>query len=179
MRRKSVATDVLISVLCPDESWKESSEAVSPIRSLYWMRLTNLQKITAETLPVPFWRFLILNRTALTVDHYMNVPYDLSNAIFVCTANSLDTIPEPLLNRMEVINFSGYTAVEKYQIARRHLPKALDAMELKMHWKVTDGAIRRLLMNTQWEAGVRDLKKLIDTLCRTAAVNLLKMREQH
>ena len=68
-------------------------------------------------------------------DHYMNVPYDLSNVLFVCTANSLDTIPEPLLNRMEVINFSGYTAVEKYQIARRHLlPKALDAMGIKkMH----------------------------------------------
>lgn len=79
-------------------------------------------------------------------DHYMNVPYDLSNVLFVCTANSLDTIPEPLLNRMEVINFSGYTAVEKYQIARRHLlPKALDAMGIKKNaLKVTDGAIRRI-----------------------------------
>ena len=109
-------------------------------------------------------------------DHYMNVPYDLSNVLFVCTANSLDTIPEPLLNRMEVINFSGHTAVEKYQIARRHLlPKALDAMGIKKNaLKVTDGAIRRIIDEYTMEAGVRDLKKLIDTLCRTAAVQLVK-----
>ena len=109
-------------------------------------------------------------------DHYMNVPYDLSNVLFVCTANSLDTIPEPLLNRMEVINFSGYTAVEKYQIARRHLlPKALDAMGIKKNaLKVTDGAIRRIIDEYTMEAGVRDLKKLIDTLCRTAAVQVVK-----
>lgn len=101
-------------------------------------------------------------------DHYMNVPYDLSNVLFVCTANSLDTIPEPLLNRMEVINFSGYTAVEKYQIARRHLlPKALDAMGIKKNaLKVTDGAIRRIIDEYTMESGVRDLKKLINTLCR-------------
>ena len=109
-------------------------------------------------------------------DHYMNVPYDLSNVLFVCTANSLDTIPEPLLNRMEVINFSCYTAVEKYQIARRHLlPKALDAMGIKKNaLKVTDGAIRRIIDEYTMESGVRDLKKLINTLCRTAAVQLVK-----
>ncbi|WP_270187923.1 endopeptidase La [[Ruminococcus] lactaris] len=109
-------------------------------------------------------------------DHYMNVPYDLSNVLFVCTANSLDTIPEPLLNRMEVINFSGYTAVEKYQIARKHLlPKALDAMGIKKNaLKVTDGAIRRIIDEYTMESGVRDLKKLINTLCRTAAVQLVK-----
>ena len=109
-------------------------------------------------------------------DHYMNVPYDLSNVLFVCTANSLDTIPEPLLNRMEVINFSGYTAVEKYQIAHRHLlPKALDAMGIKKNaLKVTDGAIRRIIDEYTMESGVRDLKKLINTLCRTAAVQLVK-----
>lgn len=109
-------------------------------------------------------------------DHYMNVPYDLSNVLFVCTANSPDTIPEPLLNRMEVINFSGYTAVEKYQIARRHLlPKALDAMGIKKNaLKVTDGAIRRIIDEYTMESGVRDLKKLINTLCRTAAVQLVK-----
>ena len=65
-------------------------------------------------------------------DHYMNVPYDLSNVLFVCTANTTDSIPEPLLNRMEVIQFPGYTAVEKFQIARRHLlPKAMKSMGIK------------------------------------------------
>lgn len=65
-------------------------------------------------------------------DHYMNVPYDLSNVFFVCTANSTDTIPEPLLNRMEVIQFPGYTPLEKFHIARRHLlPKAMKAMGIK------------------------------------------------
>lgn len=65
-------------------------------------------------------------------DHYMNVPYDLSNVLFVCTANSTDTIPEPLLNRMEVIDFPGYTAVEKFHIAVKHLlPKAMDAMGIQ------------------------------------------------
>ena len=80
-------------------------------------------------------------------DHYMNVPYDLSNVLFVCTANSTDTIPEPLLNRMEVIQFPGYTAVEKFQIARRHLlPKAMKSMGIKaQNLKVTDEAIRRII----------------------------------
>lgn len=84
-------------------------------------------------------------------DHYMNVPYDLSNVLFVCTANSTDTIPEPLLNRMEVIQFPGYTAVEKFQIARRHLlPKAMKSMGIKaQNLKVTDEAIRRIIESIQ------------------------------
>ena len=109
-------------------------------------------------------------------DHYMNVPYDLSNVLFVCTANTTDTIPEPLLNRMEVISFPGYTAVEKFHIARKHLlPKAQKAMGITPKMlKLTDGAIRRMIDEYTMESGVRDLKKLIDTLCRTAAVRLVK-----
>ena len=109
-------------------------------------------------------------------DHYMNVPYDLSNVLFVCTANTTDSIPEPLLNRMEVIQFPGYTAVEKFQIARRHLlPKAMKSMGIKaQNLKVSDDAIRRIIEEYTAEAGVRGLKKQMDVLCRYAAVKLVK-----
>ena len=109
-------------------------------------------------------------------DHYMNVPYDLSNVLFVCTANSTDTIPEPLLNRMEVISFPGYTALEKYHIAKKHLlPKAEAAMGIDpKKLRLTDSALRKMIDEYTMESGVRDLKKLIDTLCRSAAVKLVR-----
>ena len=109
-------------------------------------------------------------------DHYMNVPYDLSNVLFVCTANTTDTIPEPLLNRMEAISFPGYTAVEKYHIAKKHLiPKALETMGIQKNMlKITDGALRQIIEEYTMESGVRDLKKCIETICRTAAVELVK-----
>ena len=109
-------------------------------------------------------------------DHYMNAPYDLSNVLFVCTANSTDSIPEPLLNRMEVISFPGYTAVEKFHIARKHLlPKAMKNMGIKaQNLKVSDDAIRRIIEEYTAESGVRVLKKQIDVLCRYVAVKLVK-----
>ncbi|MCD7864474.1 MAG: endopeptidase La [Clostridiales bacterium] len=109
-------------------------------------------------------------------DHYMNVPYDLSDVLFVCTANTIDTIPEPLLNRMETIQFPGYTAVEKFQIAKRHLlPKAMESMGIKKSsLKVTDDAIRMMISEYTAESGVRGLKKQMDVLCRHAAVKLVR-----
>ncbi len=109
-------------------------------------------------------------------DHYMNVPYDLSDVLFVCTANTTDTIPEPLLNRMEVIEFPGYTATEKFQIARRHLlPKAMKEAGVKSSsLKVSDAALRAIISDYTMEAGVRGLKKRLDTLCRAAAVKLVR-----
>ena len=113
-------------------------------------------------------------------DHYMNVPYDLSNVLFVCTANSVDTIPEPLLNRMEVIQFPGYTAVEKAQIAKKHLlPRAMQTMGIPAQGlKVSDKAIARIISEYTAEAGVRGLKKQLDALCRYAAVQLVKGEEK-
>ena len=113
-------------------------------------------------------------------DHYMNVPYDLSNVLFVCTANSVDTIPEPLLNRMEVIQFPGYTAVEKAQIAKKHLlPRAMQTMGIPVQGlKVSDKAIARIISEYTAEAGVRGLKKQLDALCRYAAVQLVKGEEK-
>lgn len=109
-------------------------------------------------------------------DHYTNVPYDLSDVLFVCTANTIDTIPEPLLNRMEVIQFPGYTAVEKQQIARKHLlPKAMKKMGIKnQNLKITDEALQTLIHDYTMESGVRGLKKQLETLCRYAAVKLVK-----
>lgn len=113
-------------------------------------------------------------------DHYMNVPYDLSNVLFVCTANTIDTIPEPLLNRMEVIQFPGYTASEKEQIAKRHLlPRALESTGIQpKELKVSDKAVARIISEYTAEAGVRGLKKQIDTLCRYAAVQLVRGKQK-
>ncbi len=112
-------------------------------------------------------------------DHYMNVPYDLSDVLFVCTANTMDTIPEPLLNRMEVIRFSGYTASEKFQIAKRHLlPKAMEQSGIKPEMlTLTDDALSHIIADYTMEAGVRGLKKQIDTLCRSAAVAIVRKNE--
>ncbi|MBO6054330.1 MAG: AAA family ATPase, partial [Oscillospiraceae bacterium] len=107
-------------------------------------------------------------------DHYMNVPYDLSDVLFICTANSTDTIPEPLLNRMEVIQFSGYTPLEKLQIAKHHLvPKSMETMGIgKDRMTITDEALESLIYNYTMEAGVRGLRKNIDNLCRILAVRV-------
>lgn len=109
-------------------------------------------------------------------DHYMNAPYDLSDVFFICTANSVDTIPEPLLNRMEVIQFSGYTATEKFEIAQRHLlPKAMEAMGIRPEdLEIPDDVLRAIISDYTAEAGVRGLKKRLDTLCRVAAVKIVK-----
>lgn len=113
-------------------------------------------------------------------DHYMNVPYDLSDVLFVCTANSTDTIPEPLLNRMEVISFPGYTVPEKFQIARRHLiPNVMAESGIKAkNLKITDKALRRIIEEYTMESGVRGLKKQIGTLCRAAAVKLVRKEQK-
>ena len=113
-------------------------------------------------------------------DHYMNVPYDLSDVLFVCTANSLDTIPGPLLDRMEVIRFTGYTALEKFSIAKDHLiPKAKKKAGIsEENLIIEDDTIKALINGYTMEAGVRGLKKQISSLCRHAAVELVKNNKE-
>lgn len=112
-------------------------------------------------------------------DHYMNVPYDLSDVFFVCTANTLDTIPSPLLNRMEVIEFQGYTPSEKLEIAKRHLfPKALKNVGLaEGDVALADDVLDTIISDYTREGGVRGLKKRLDTLCRIAAVKYIQAEE--
>ena len=109
-------------------------------------------------------------------DHYMNCPYDLSNVLFICTANTLETIPEPLLNRMEVIQFQGYTATDKLQIAKRHLlPKALQTVGISAdQLELSDDMIRLIISDYTQEGGVRGLRKRLETLCRAAAVRIVR-----
>ena len=112
-------------------------------------------------------------------DHYLNVPYDLSDVLFICTANTVDTIPEPLLNRMEVIQFQGYTPIEKLEIAKKHLlPKAMEEVGItKKQLEVSDDIIRKIISDYTREAGVRGLRKRMDTLCRSAAVEIVSNEE--
>ena len=108
-------------------------------------------------------------------DHFLEIPVDLSHIMFITTANTLDTIPRPLLDRMEVIELSSYTDEEKLEIAKRHLlPKQLKEHGLKRtQLHVSDGAIRRTIADYTRESGVRVLERLLGKLCRKSAMQLV------
>ena len=113
-------------------------------------------------------------------DHYMELPFDLSKVMFITTANAMDTIPGPLLDRMEIIEVPSYTEEEKLQIAKRHLlPK-----EVKEHGliaksvKLSDAAMRKVIENYTREAGVRTLDRTIARIVRKAAVEMLDEDKQ-
>ncbi|KAG6014261.1 ATP-dependent Lon protease pim1 [Claviceps lovelessii] len=110
------------------------------------------------------------------LDHYMDVPVDLSKVLFVCTANMTDTIPRPLLDRMELITLSGYVADEKKAIAKRYLaPTAKDAAGLKdAKVNLNDEAIEELNKSYCRESGVRNLKKQIEKVYRKAALKIVQ-----
>ena len=109
-------------------------------------------------------------------DHFLEVPVDLSRVMFITTANTLDTIPHPLLDRMEVIELTSYTDEEKLQIAKRHLlPKQLKEHGLKKtQLRITDDAIRRVIAAYTKESGVRVLERQLGKLCRKAAMQLVE-----
>lgn len=114
-------------------------------------------------------------------DHYLDVPYDLSKVLFVATANSLEGIPGPLLDRMEVIDLSGYTSAEKLHIGRNHLlPKQLDEHGLKAEdVEISDEVLRTMINRYTREAGVRNLQRQIAALCRSLASKVVENRESH
>ncbi|AXA68390.1 endopeptidase La [Pseudomonas oryzihabitans] len=110
------------------------------------------------------------------LDHYLDLRLDLSKVLFVCTANTLDSIPGPLLDRMEVIRLSGYIAEEKQAIAKRHLwPRQLDKAGVpKDRLTLTDSALKALVEGYAREAGVRQLEKQLGKLVRKAVVRLIE-----
>lgn len=113
------------------------------------------------------------------IDHYVEIPVDLSQVLFIATANSVQTIPRPLLDRMEVIEVSSYTANEKFHIAKEHLVKkqfeknGLSKKELQ----ISDSAIKGIIENYTKEAGVRELERQIAKICRKAAKDILFARQ--
>ena len=104
-------------------------------------------------------------------DHYLDLPFDLSKVLFICTANTLDTIPGPLLDRMDVIELSGYTHEEKLGIAKRYLvPKQIAAHGLtRSRLSLTDKTLRLVITEYTREAGVRNLERQLATICRKVA----------
>ncbi len=110
------------------------------------------------------------------VDHYLDVPFDLSSVMFILTANVLDTIPAPLRDRMEVIEFAGYTQEEKARIAMRFLcPKQIREKGLSSNQVVfTEGAVKKIIQEYTHEAGIRNLERRIATVCRKIARKTLQ-----
>jgi ATP-dependent Lon protease len=113
-------------------------------------------------------------------DHYLDLPYDLSKVLFICTANTADTIPGPLLDRMDTIQLSGYTEQEKLGIAKRYLvPKQLEAHGLKRsQLALPEPALRTIIREYTREAGVRSLERRIADVCRKAATDIAKGKRQ-
>ena len=113
-------------------------------------------------------------------DHYLEVDYDLSKVMFILTANSLHNIPRPLLDRMEVIMVSGYTDIEKFNIARKYLvPKQIKEHGLnEKQVEVTDKTLESVISSYVKEAGVRNLERTIATLCRKAARQVVARKEK-
>ncbi|WP_417539081.1 endopeptidase La [Marinobacter sp.] len=114
------------------------------------------------------------------LDHYLDVRMDLSKVLFICTANQLDTIPRPLLDRMDVIRLSGYITEEKLAIAKHHLlPRLLKrAGLLKKQFNITDAAIRQIIEGYAREAGVRNLEKMLHKVMRKGIVRLLESPDE-
>lgn len=109
------------------------------------------------------------------LDHYLDIRFDLSKVLFVCTANQLDTIPRPLLDRMEVIRLAGYITSEKLAIAKHHLvPKQIEKVGLKRgQLRIEDAAIREIIEGYAREAGVRGLEKKLGAIARKAVVAIM------
>ena len=119
-------------------------------------------------------------QNAVFRDNFLEVPFDLSNVLFIATANNISDIPSPLLDRMEVIELSSYTLNEKFDIAKKHLmPKLLESHGItEKDLKIEDEALREIIDKYTYEAGVRGLERTLASVCRKVAVKAVNDKEK-
>lgn len=138
--------------------------------------LDEIDKMTSDMRGDPasaMLEVLDFEQNSTFADHYLEIPYDLSKVIFIATANNLKTIPKPLLDRMDVIELSSYTKLEKFYIAREHIvPKVIKKYKLK-RVKISDTAINEMISSYTKEAGVRNLEQNVEKIARKIALAMV------
>lgn len=113
-------------------------------------------------------------------DHYVEIPIDLSEVLFIATANSTETIPKPLLDRMELIEVTSYTSNEKFHIAKEHLlEKQIQKNGMTGRITISDGALKKMIEHYTREAGVRELERKIGEICRKSAREIVQKKKEH
>ena len=174
-RRRSAATGARTSARCPARS---SARSATPSRATRCFLIDEIDKMGADFRGDPASAMLEVldpEQNSTFRDHYLDLPFDLSKVLFICTANPLDTIPAPLLDRMDVIQLSGYTEDEKLGIAQRYLvPKQLEAhgLERSQRRRSPTATLRLVIREYTREAGVRNLERQLAALCRKAATQV-------
>ena len=136
--------------------------------------IDEIDKMGADYRGDPAWAMLEVldpEQNATFRDHYLDVPFDLSRVMFITTANTLDTVPGPLRDRMEIIQLAGYTEEEKLQIAKRYLvPRQIERNGLKKSQiAFSDTGLKTIIGEYTREAGVRGLEREIGSVCRKVA----------